>query len=410
MSNKYKYEKNMLFNLIDNKILELLKEEQCIIAGGCITSLFTRHKINDIDIYFRSKKSLIKALLFLEKSSHLLKAFTDKATLFETGGQDYQFIHFKFFDNAEEIFDTFDFTVCMGAYDFKTNEFIFHEDFLCHNSQRLIRFNSNTAYPLVSMLRLQKYKGKGYDVSKFESIKVGLAINKLKLDTYKKFKEAIGGMYGINYDEIFKDIKDKEPFEIDKAIDILSNLDITENKYKYDGEYYANLDEELKNYLHENLLKCGFKIYKVLKNISWDKEYMYILADNNKIIDILDKYEVTEDDNNADEYRYKITDDMLSDNNDELYLYKNIKYKDGIMSSFYDDSFKYELNKEIVAKNKEGLFLSKSPMYVQFSEKDYATTIKVKVKVKDIINNLNVTKCIPVEIIENHKNTGKRSK
>ena len=37
MSNKYKYEKNMLFNLIDNKILELLKEEQCIIAGGCIT-------------------------------------------------------------------------------------------------------------------------------------------------------------------------------------------------------------------------------------------------------------------------------------------------------------------------------------------------------------------------------------
>ena len=28
----------------------------------------------------------------------------------------------------------------------------------------------------------------------------------------------------------------------------------------------------------------------------------------------------------------------------------------------------------------------------------------------DLINNLNATKCIPVEIIENHKNTGKRSK
>ena len=101
----YEFEKKKLLNSIDKKVLEILESEKCIIAGGCITSLFTRNEINDIDIYFRSKESLIRALKLIKNNSNIV-AFTDKATMFTIGeGYAYQFIHFNFFNNAQEIFD-----------------------------------------------------------------------------------------------------------------------------------------------------------------------------------------------------------------------------------------------------------------------------------------------------------------
>ena len=47
-----------------------------------------------------------------------------------------------------------------------------------------------------------------------------------------------------------------------------NKLDITENKYKYDGEYSANLDEELENYLHADIYisaKTGINIEKLVE-------------------------------------------------------------------------------------------------------------------------------------------------
>ena len=47
-----------------------------------------------------------------------------------------QLMHFKFFNSPEEIFETFDYTCCMGAYSFAGEGFTFHKDFFKHNSQR----------------------------------------------------------------------------------------------------------------------------------------------------------------------------------------------------------------------------------------------------------------------------------
>ena len=45
----YKFEEKKLLSIINDSVLEILQEEKCIIAGGCITSLFTRNEINDVD-------------------------------------------------------------------------------------------------------------------------------------------------------------------------------------------------------------------------------------------------------------------------------------------------------------------------------------------------------------------------
>jgi hypothetical protein len=38
---------------------------------------------------------------------------------------------------------------------------VLHEDFLKHNSQRILKFNPTTDFPIISALRVQKYEDKG---------------------------------------------------------------------------------------------------------------------------------------------------------------------------------------------------------------------------------------------------------
>ena len=78
----YEFEKNKLYDLIGKSMVETLKEYKCIVAGGSITSLFTRHEINDIDIYFKDNDSIIKALQGLEDDGEYILSSTNKAGLF----------------------------------------------------------------------------------------------------------------------------------------------------------------------------------------------------------------------------------------------------------------------------------------------------------------------------------------
>lgn len=63
----YQKEKNKLKRLLP-KTFEILKNYNCYIAGGAITSLFTGQDINDVDIYFKDKAELFR--LLYEKFSY----------------------------------------------------------------------------------------------------------------------------------------------------------------------------------------------------------------------------------------------------------------------------------------------------------------------------------------------------
>jgi hypothetical protein len=281
----YEFEKKKLLNSLNEDILELLKNEQCIIAGGSITSLFTRNEINDIDIYFRSKESLINALKEIKEQSTIM-AFTDKATMFVKDSSEYayQFIHFKFFDNPQEIFDTFDFTVCMGAYDFKTDDFIFHPSFLTHNSQRLLKVNEKTAYPIMTALRVQKYLDKGYTISKPEFIKIMLVINQLNIITYKQLKEQMGGMYGVNYDKLFKDIQDNDNFDINVAIETLSDIILDDSYFELPFRDKIDFKHEIEKYINNSYGESKNEAIESLKDVEDTKVVQLTETDLKKML------------------------------------------------------------------------------------------------------------------------------
>ncbi len=285
--NNYTAEKNKLLKHIANEeIIQLFKSAKCFIAGGAVTSVFSNKEINDIDVYFRDYESLravLKALfniddheekeLYFEGQSFSMvyTNHTKKSISFIKDKMTVQLIYFRFFNSAEEIFNTFDFSVNMGCYDCASGDFILHPDFIKDIAQRSLRVNPHTAFPIISLLRVDKYKQKGYDISRKAFITLCLAVNNLQLKTWEQLADAIGGMYGYVYDDVFDTTK---PFSIEEAINQLEKLESNLEKYNTRGEadYYCLIDSVNQNLgITPKPEACNF--YK--KVVKTDKDNIY---------------------------------------------------------------------------------------------------------------------------------------
>lgn len=282
---EYKKEEQKILLLAD-ELKELLAENKCWIAGGAVTSVFTNKPVNDLDIYFPSKEAFsnVMAEIFEDRDSYVgfrdaqICHITDKSILLRSSDQDVQFIIFRFFDNVEEIFESFDFTVNMGAYSFADRNFYLHENFMRHNAQRMLKFNSNTAYPLISMVRVDKYRERGYTTSKQEMLKIGFAINKKQFDTWEKVIDEVGSMYGLNKNEIFDTTKE---FSMDEVLTQLDGLFIPKHYVQTNVEInFFKLEEMLPGKLADSVLEY-VRLEKNRDNI-WSrpsyKKYLELVA------------------------------------------------------------------------------------------------------------------------------------
>ncbi len=216
-----------------------IRFDGAFVAGGAVTSVFTGAKINDVDLYFKSRRAFERAVYDAYEEGLWCVAASKRAVTFADQSNNIaQLMYFDFFPTAADIFKAFDFTVCMGAVDLDTGEkiewrggsrvtlgekhpdsgFVFHPDFLKHNSQRFLKFNAGTRYPLASSTRVLKYQQRGYTIGKGDMMKIALAVRGVKIDTWEDLKDQIGGAYG---DKVVLGNEDK-PFSIEAAIDALT--------------------------------------------------------------------------------------------------------------------------------------------------------------------------------------------
>ena len=267
----YSKEYNTIRSGFDDSMWECLAENGCIIAGGAVTNVFTQQPINDFDVYFPSKEAFTKVFKEVYKESWndyrdsefgidfgsgIVSVVTKKALLLFRGESKIQFIVHDFYQTVEEIFDDFDFTVCMGALNMKDNSWSFNTDFFKHNSQRYLHFNSNTAYPLVSALRVDKYKKKGYNISKAQMFKILSAVNAKNIDNWETLMDEMGGMYGCKPEEIFDT---SQPFSMDAAMEALDKVEIKDTVVANGSNHalilkiikHAFTDEYLSKYLKD---------------------------------------------------------------------------------------------------------------------------------------------------------------
>ena len=200
----------------------------CFIAGGAILSAATRTDINDYDVYPKSNAAMIDAFHHLIDDGCFVVNVSDRAVTFKSNTVNndnlrtiVQVMTYDSFETVEKIFENFDFTVCMGAFDCDAKTYVFHEDFYPDIATRTLRFNPKTRYPLNSMLRVNKYIAKGFFISKPELIKILLAtISKGMPESWEELESQIGGTYGREVRLNKGDI----PFSLEAALDLLSNI------------------------------------------------------------------------------------------------------------------------------------------------------------------------------------------
>jgi len=216
-----------------------LRFDGAFVAGGAVTSVFTGSKINDTDVYFKSRRAFETGVFQAYEEGLWCVAASKRAVTFaDRSGNIAQLMHFDYFPTAEDIFAAFDFTIVMGALDLDAGEkshwdgarlvksgsphpdsgFVFHPDFLKHNSQRFLKFNAGTRYPLASATRVLKYQQRGYTIGKGDMMKIALAVRGVKIDSWEDLKDQIGGAYG---DKVVLGNEDT-PFTLDAAIEALT--------------------------------------------------------------------------------------------------------------------------------------------------------------------------------------------
>lgn len=391
----FKFEKNKLKAYLGDTLYYNLKKSNAIIGGGMITSLFTNKEINDVDVYFRDYDDLyyFANKQLIENHAHIV-SHTKKATQFLTKNKKtnndllVQIIHYRKFESVEELFDSYDFTICMGAYDFKTESFILHHNFLKHNAQSILKFNSKTSYPLISAIRLAKYEKRGYTISKSEYFRIIMTCMALKINSYEELKEHLGGMYGESYDRLFEDVDDDSEFDIQLAIDKIANLSLSDEYF----EKYVAIDYSMSEII-KDLDKGTVKILNLQGN-----EYRVL---NGKLLEL---YSIHEN------YIEVDVNDFFK--NSKFYKFVKLDSTNNELSSFYHSSFKYIIGEEVKAVeeysgygNKGKLFFNHKNTILDstFYNKDDKVLIEVDINPKDIItysdSDITASKCKVLRVV-----------
>jgi hypothetical protein len=235
----------------DSEIKKEIKEN-VIITGGAIVSLLTGDKVNDYDVYFRTKESLVKVAEYYVKkwndgkhkrSAELrvneagqVKCFVssqgvaaeedekekEEPELFEevvpeeagpetaeapeadkyrpvfltsnaiTLSDKVQVVT-RFYGEVEEIHKNYDFAHCTCAWSSWDNNLSLPQKALeCIINKELYYIGSK--YPLCSIIRTRKYINRGYTVNAGQYLKMCLQLNDLNLHDIETLKDQLVGV------------------------------------------------------------------------------------------------------------------------------------------------------------------------------------------------------------------------
>lgn len=226
--------------------------EQCYVAGGAILSAATKSEPADYDIYPKSRKAAVDNIYYLmEEENCFIVNISDRAVTLKSNSHTndkgerilVQVMMFDEFSSSKSIFDFFDFTVCMAAFDCDTKTYEFHADFWPDVASKTLRFNPNTRYPLNSMMRIGKYRNKGYVLPTSEMIRMTLTLMQSTMPTsWEDLEKVIGGTYG----QQVKLHTEGLEFSVENAIQLFDDLSV--------DMLMPNLDEDYSRFTAEDFI------------------------------------------------------------------------------------------------------------------------------------------------------------
>jgi hypothetical protein len=251
----YQYQIDKVCDMLGQPMLEALVEAEAMVAGGSILSAFTHQDINDIDVYFPSKEAMAKAFLAVTEGwESVYLGHTDKSITLKDRDTEatVQFIYFDYFKTPEQIFEAFDFTVCMAAIELSTFSFVAHQSFISDMASRTLHFNRGTRFPYISLVRTKKYQERGYKIGKGSLLAIANACAGMPINSWDDARNQLGGVYGY---EIDLKIEENTEFTQEALHNVLTEIKedrpmIVHNDY---DEICSILKQELASKLEEKL-------------------------------------------------------------------------------------------------------------------------------------------------------------
>ena len=215
------------------------------LAGGAVLSTSMKQDIADFDIYPKNRQAVEDLIFGLLEDNAFCVGISDRAVSIKHNDHTNnkgerlvtQIITYKDFPTAESIFEDFDFTCCMAAFDLSDDSFYTGKTFWEDVASRTLKFHPGTRFPLASLLRVHKYREKGFFMPKGETIKLAMSIARAGVPrSWDELADAIGGHYGRGVKMICRD----KSFDFDTAMEALSHANITQ----IDDADFSNIPTE----------------------------------------------------------------------------------------------------------------------------------------------------------------------
>jgi len=262
---------------VDDASIKKEIEDNVIITGGAIVSLLTGEKVNDYDVYFRTKESLVKVAEYYIKKwndgnhkrvaelrvndAGQVKCFiSSKGVAAEEDEKEAEPILFeevdpekseedteaeskdkyrpvfltsnaitlsdkiqvvtRFYGEVDVIHKNYDFAHCTCAWSSWDNNLSLPQKALeCIINKELYYIGSK--YPLCSIIRTRKYINRGYTINAGQYLKMCLQLNELDLHNIETLKDQLVGVdstyFTMALDSIEAAKKDDPNFEPDNS-------------------------------------------------------------------------------------------------------------------------------------------------------------------------------------------------
>ena len=147
------------------------------IAGGALTAAMTGQKINDYDVFSPDPEALVKKL---KESVGYWTFQCDDFTNFCIDGERVQVITKYHPVSVQQLFDTFDFTICKAAYDGTT--FYADDRFWQDLATKRLVLDGNIFFPLKTLERIGKYCQRGYSACPMGLLALAKSIHAMQID------------------------------------------------------------------------------------------------------------------------------------------------------------------------------------------------------------------------------------
>lgn len=260
---------NFVNSIKDKKVQELVSKNS-IITGGAITSLLIKEEVNDYDYYFTdldtclavteyyisqyNKRNKTNIIARIKDGSIFLDFRTNEDNknmcqgIFEEGlisnkisKKDKYFpiyitpnaitltdkiqIITRFYGDAKQIHENFDFVHCTNYWVSSTKEVVFNQKALESIMNKELIY-TGSKYPLCSIFRTRKFITRGWTINAGQYVKMALQLNKLNLYDVGVLQDQLIGVDTTHFRELIRRISTEQENNKEFIIDeiFISNI------------------------------------------------------------------------------------------------------------------------------------------------------------------------------------------